>query len=1800
MSTNAESALMKSMPVLRYLTTLLCRLGMPLLAALFLVVATPVMAAGPGSFVVNDFNTDLHDKTPGDGVCADINGKCSLRAAIEEGNALAGATAATPHSITFVVPQVNVINGSLPTMMAPFLVTGPTIINGTGNAFAHGCISVSDSGTSALGYGNGATGSTITLLSIGNCSGDGISANGHDYNFVGNFIGVDPTGLIKTPNAGHGISLSASHVYNNVDSSGLDALFQAFPQLPVQQSDISTFANNLATTLISLNPDKIRGNVISGNTLNGIELFSQNLAAVIISNNMIGTDITGNVAIANGGAGIHLTGSTFGNLIGPNNTISGNLGDGIRVESGTVYLPNFIMGNRIGLASTLSSQHIGNGANGIFIDTKPDGSVTNKNPSGMSLLIGPANEISDNLGGSNSTDPDTMGSDYAGIMITGTSNAVKVIGNTIGMAEIPAGTQQNSRNYGNHGDGIIVTSSGNAIGGAAASSSNTIAGNTRHGIVVRLSNTTSTSILGNVIGTYPAFPNNMTLGNGFDGIHIDGASSTTTGGPGASDFNVIAANGRNGIALRNGGSANGWGNLSHRNQIYGNAKGNQAAQPVALPPGVGVSIDLDHSVNAADGPHSEFPSNYTNLDQAPPVICTGAGGEPAACAGFTAPVSNGGNTTLDWTITTHGPASFRMEFFTINAVDSNAANSITFLGEQLISTNILTGLPNDSAVCSAGRCSASIPGASGGAYVVMTASDITPLTNQPGGGSDWKSNLTCFIGDLGIILSACGVNDTSEYSNVASIPQSAATPITTAATNVTATAATLNGTVSANGASTVVTFEFGTTNAYGGAGSPLTAMQSPLGGSSVNAPVSVSLAGLTCNTLYHFRVDANNGVGSTINGVDLMFTTAMCAAVAPTATTSAASNITKTTATLAGIVSANGATTTVTFEYGATNAYGGAGSPLTAIENPLSSGSTNAAVSVALPGLTCNTLYHFRVDANNGVGGTINGADQTFTTAACAAAAPTATTVAASGVTATTATVNATVSANGATVAVTFEYGPTVAYGGLGSPLVAAQSPLTSGSANAPVSVALSGLTCNTLYHFRVDANNGVGGTINGADLTFTTAGCGPIATTAAATAVTATTVTLNGTVTANGASTAVTFEYGMTNAYGGVGSPLTATQNPLAGNANNVVVLVPLAGLICNTLYHFRVNANNGVGGTVNGSDLTFTTAVCAAVAPTATSGAATNLMPTSATLNGVVSANGSTTAVTFEYGTTATYGGVGSPLTATQSPLSSGASNAAVSVPLAGLTCNTLYHFKVDANNGIGSTINGNDLTFMTSACPVAAPAATTGAASAVTAATAALNGTVGANGAATTVTFEYGTSNAYSGAGSPQPATQSPLGSSTSNTAVSVPLAGLTCNTTYHFRVDANNGVGGTINGSDLTFTTSACVPMAATAAANGISMTAATLNGMVSANGAATTVTFEYGTTATYGGVGSPLPAAQSPLAGNASNVAVSVPLAGLICNTLYHFRVAANNGVSGTINGADMTFTTASCAAVAPTATTSAATAVATTSATLNGIVTANGASATVTFEYGTTAAYGAAGSPLTAPQSPLASNAINVAVSVPSVGLTCNTLYHFRIGVNNGLGGTINGADMTFTTASCSPTVTTFSGTTVTNTGIATAVLSGGGPTCSFGTAALVGPSVALPAGVTFPDGLFQFSAINCVGTVTITATFPTAFAPSEQYWKYGPTPGPVAAHWYTLGGANSLVLAGNTATFTIADGGLGDDDLASNGTIIDQGGPGVGATQPGSVSPIPTLSEWAGWLLSGLLALAGIANLKRRLRSMR
>ncbi len=187
------------------------------------------------------------------------------------------------------------------------------------------------------------------------------------------------------------------------------------------------------------------------------------------------------------------------------------------------------------------------------------------------------------------------------------------------------------------------------------------------------------------------------------------------------------------------------------------------------------------------------------------------------------------------------------------------------------------------------------------------------------------------------------------------------------------------------------------------------------------------------------------------------------------------------------------------------------------------------------------------------------------------------------------------------------------------------------------------------------------------------------------------------------------------------------------------------------------------------------------------------------------------------------------------------------------------------------------------------------------------------------------------------------------------------------------------------------------------------------------------------------------------------------------------------------------------------------------------------------------------------------------------------------------------------------PVWRSFTGPVATGLGDATATLSGGGAACTFAPQgngplqsaffiAVTGSPKSPPAGTapaTFPFGLFDFVLLDCDpgSTATISIAYPTAIPAGEQYWKYGPTASQPAPHWYVL----PATISGNTATFSITDGGLGDDDLAANGTMVDQGGPGGGGGPGSGVEPVPTLGEWALIALAAMLGLSGMA-MRRRL----
>lgn len=161
--------------------------------------------------------------------------------------------------------------------------------------------------------------------------------------------------------------------------------------------------------------------------------------------------------------------------------------------------------------------------------------------------------------------------------------------------------------------------------------------------------------------------------------------------------------------------------------------------------------------------------------------------------------------------------------------------------------------------------------------------------------------------------------------------------------------------------------------------------------------------------------------------------------------------------------------------------------------------------------------------------------------------------------------------------------------------------------------------------------------------------------------------------------------------------------------------------------------------------------------------------------------------------------------------------------------------------------------------------------------------------------------------------------------------------------------------------------------------------------------------------------------------------------------------------------------------------------------------------------------------------------------------------------------------------------------------GNVTTALAGGGAGCALGSVGYQSANsvgAAPPAGVSFPAGVVNFTTTGCTagGTVTITLTYPSALPAGAQFYKYGPATAGAAPTWYV----HPATIAGNTITYTVTDGGVGDSHPAA-GVITDPGGPGVPGGGGAGVTGVPTLSQWAMLLLAGLIAWLGLGRVRKQ-----
>jgi hypothetical protein len=869
----------------------------------------------------------------------------------------------------------------------------------------------------------------------------------------------------------------------------------------------------------------------------------------------------------------------------------------------------------------------------------------------------------------------------------------------------------------------------------------------------------------------------------------------------------------------------------------------------------------------------------------------------------------------------------------------------------------------------------------------------------------------------------------------------APTVVTLAASAVSSTSASLNGTADPNLSNTTGWFRYATTspgtcNDTFGTRAPSSG-GSALGAGSTAVPFGETLS-VAPGTTYYFCAIAQNVAGTSFGAV-LSFTTP----AAPSVTTLAASSVGATSASLNGSAIPNLSAATGWFRYSATspgtcNDTFGTRAPLSS-GTSLGAGLSAVAFAQSLTGLSPGTTYYFCAIADNAVA-TGFGAVLSFTTPS----APAVTTLAASSVGSTSATLNGSGNPNLSASTAYFRYATTDpgtcsdAFG-IRAP-VSGGTALGAGSSAVPFGQALTSLVPGTTYYYCALASNVVG-TGLGTVLSFTTPAA-PTVTTEIASAVTSTSATIGGSADPNLTDATGYLRYGTTdpgscNDTFGTRAPATG-GTALGAGSDPVSYTQSLTGLSPGTTYYFCAIAANAVG-TGFGGVLSFTTQATAAVNTLA----ATAVSGTGATLNGSANPNLSATTGYFRYGTTDP--GTCSDAFGTRAPTSGGTSLGAGMSPVAysqvltGLTAGTTYYYCAAATSGVGTGFGGV-MSFTTPG----APTVVTGLAMSMSTG-AVLNGTATPNLGASTGYFRYATTDPVTCSdtfGVRAPATGgTALGAGTSPVPFTESLTGLLPGTTYYFCAIAENIIGRSF-GAVASFTTSAR-PTVTTEAATDVTGTELTLNASASPNGAETLGWFRYDSSdpgACDDTFGRRAPEADgTPLGAGSAAVSFTEMVATLSPATTYYFCAIAQND-AGISFGELLTVTTG---AAPPTVTTNAPTEVTVDGATLNGGAIANGSETTGWFRYASTDP-GACDDTFGTRAPATSGTALDAGVTSVSftetlTGLTTGVLYYYCAIAENAEGIAF-GAVETFLPGTDPPTVTTGAASDVTGT---TATLAG-------------------------------------------------------------------------------------------------------------------------------------------------------------
>ncbi len=447
---------------------------------------------------------------------------------------------------------------STSTQIGIYMSGSGNLIGGTASSAGNVISGNSGYGVAAEGSGNVFEGNLIGTDAAGQAAianGNGILINGVSGNTIGGT--AEGAGNVISGNTTHGLYfIGAGAIDNFVEGNLIGTNSDGTAAVP-NGSGVIFEAGSTGNTIggLTATPGTGTGNVISGNTGQGVYVLDS--GGNLIEGNLIGTDLAGSTALANGIEGIVLDGSnndTIGGIVnGARNVISGNGTYNVYVFDAS---DETIEGNDVGTDVTGSFALTTITEIGIQVAGSSSDNLIGGTAPGAGNVIAGNSEFGVNLYGVDTTDNLVQGN------LIGTDFA--------GTAAIPNGT------------GVLVQagSTGNTIGGTASGAGNVISGNTRDGIEITAAGTSGNVVAGNLLGTNAG--GTAALGNGLSGVEIDSsASSNTVGGSAFAARNVISGNG-NGIFVES----------STDDVIEGNLIGTNVAGSAAVPNGLyGVFVD---------------------------------------------------------------------------------------------------------------------------------------------------------------------------------------------------------------------------------------------------------------------------------------------------------------------------------------------------------------------------------------------------------------------------------------------------------------------------------------------------------------------------------------------------------------------------------------------------------------------------------------------------------------------------------------------------------------------------------------------------------------------------------------------------------------------------------------------------------------------------------------------------------------------------------------------------------------------------------------------------------------------------------------------------------------------------------------------------------------------------------------------------------------------------------------------------------------------------------------------------------